>query len=199
MTEIIENYIGSETTVISFSGVGRKKLPETKPEFNRLSELGYNVIHVMDNDRSWFNAIEEQRIIALIKTDTVHCIGNSMEAFNAVTFSNLHPVKSVLAFATQYSIHPELVPWETRWKGYANTISKQHGWKYPSLEFNKTTNYLFISGGTSGRKNQDAAHLAAIPDSSNITKITRDGYHNIARTLRKQGTLYSTIEEFFNQ
>lgn len=188
MTEITEYQNGSDTTIISFSGIGNQNY--IAEEFFNITKLNSNVIFVKDENRTWFNNVEVDKIIDCIKTNKVYCIGNSMGAFNATIFSTEYPVTKVLGFCTQYSVHPDIVPWESRWNNYVKKISN---WKYKNLNFSNSTEYLFLSGNLK----RDKKHINLIPDHKNIKKIILEGDHNLALQLKKDGKLYDIVESFF--
>ena len=95
----------------------------------------YNVLFVRDISRSWFNNIDTKLIKKNIKNKTCYAIGNSMGAFNAIIFSNLHNIKKVIAFSPQFSIHPKI----SRDKDFINHAARIRKWKYPQLIFSKRT------------------------------------------------------------
>ena len=190
MTSIIENFIGSEETVISFSGIGTEDTDRVNEEFYNLHKHGYNVIFVMDNERSWFNDIDVEQIVSKIKTKTVYAIGNSMGAFNACMFSSVYQVDAVIGFSVQYSIKPEIVPWERRWENWTSRI---HNWKYDHLKFSENTRYLLINGEQEGEE-QD---LDIIPNNVNIKKVLRnDDIHLFTYILKEQNKLYDIINDY---
>ena len=61
MAQIKSLYTGSKHTVISFSGIGNT-LQGTNLEFYNLKNNGYNVIWVLDENKSWFNSINYKEI-----------------------------------------------------------------------------------------------------------------------------------------
>jgi len=193
MTEVIEKYINSDTTVISFSGVGNNPDGKINSEFFNLTKFGYNVLFIIDTNRSWFNDIDYNLIIKKIKTEKVYCLGNSMGAFNATMFSLFYPVNKVLGFVPQYSVYPDIVPWETRWKKYIDNIKN---WKYKEMQFNAITEYLYICSNNS---EQDKLHMDMIPDKNNIKKVFLNHKfgHTLANKLKSENRLYPIITDFF--
>ena len=190
MTTIVEHFIGSEETVISFSGTGSENTDRVNEEFYNLYKHGYNVIFVMDNERSWFNEVDVETIVSKIKTKTVYAIGNSMGAFNACMFSSMYKVDAVVGFSVQYSIKPEIVPWERRWGEWTSRINN---WKFDHITFSEDTRYLIINGDQEG----DNYHLELIPNNKNIKKVLRhnDG-HLFTYILKEQNKLYDIINDF---
>ena len=191
MNSIIEKFIGSEETVVSFSGIGTEQTDSVNEEFYNLTQHNYNVIFVMDHARSWFNDINVNEIISKIKTKKVYAIGNSMGAYNACMFSSIFKVDAVLGFSVQYSVNPHIVPWEHRWDEHTTKITN---WKYDHIQFSKNTRYLMINGDQGG----DKEHLDLIPNNLNIQKVLRknDG-HLFTYDLKIQNILYPIINDFF--
>ena len=188
-TEIEYHDKQKQGTIVSFAGIGHGMGAIQQTEFFRLTDKDFNVLFVKDTARSWYNQLDIPLIRSQLNDQPVITIGNSMGAFHAVMFALDHPVQKVIAFAVQYSIHPEVVPFDTRYRQYANAVNE---WKYRELQFNETTEYHFISGD--GRAEQK--HLELIPDQSNIRKTVIPGAgHKVARKLKDQGRLYTLIEE----
>ena len=188
MVLIKQLWTGSKHTVISFSSIGNT-VEGVNAEFYNLKNNGYNVIWVIDKNNSYFSAIDPQDIISQIKTENVYTIGSSMGGFNAITFASLYNVKKVLAFAPQYSMDPNVVPWENRWP-------KQIKWKnfkYPKLTFNSWTDYTVIRG----HKGADKRHTDMFPKQKNINIQQVYGNHMVAENFKKAGTLYNLINDYF--
>jgi len=188
MVEIKHLWTGSKHTVVSFSSIGNT-IEGVNAEFYNLKNHGYNVIWVLDHSKSYFSNIKIHDITRHIKTDNVYAIGNSMGAFNAITFAGLHNVQKVLAFSPQYSMDPTIVPWEDRWQ-------RQVTWKnfkYPHLTFNNWTDYRIIVG----HKSKDLRHVDMFPKKKNINISKVYGNHVVAERYKKAGTLYTMINDYF--
>jgi hypothetical protein len=188
MTKVVINEKeNSPLTLISFTGLEGGTGGIVNKEFFNLTK-DYTTIFV-EEKRSWYNRVNSQKIIDTIPFSTeVITIGNSMGAFNATIFSNFYPVSKVIAFATQYSIHPKLVPWDKRYRVWANKITD---WKIKHLIFNNFTQYYFISGDA----DIEISHLNMIPDLDNINKIIIEGSgHKLSKDLKARGELYPLIE-----
>lgn len=179
-------------TIVSFTGIGHGMGSIQRTEFFRLTEKDYNVLFVKDTARSWYNNLDIPQIRGQLNDQPVITIGNSMGAFHAAMFALDHPVEKVIAFAVQYSIHPEIVPFDRRYRRYADAVDE---WKYRELQFNDTTEYHFISGD--GRMERE--HLEMIPDRPNIRKtVIPQAGHKVARKLKDQGRLYTLIEQILS-
>ena len=175
-------------TLISFTGIKHGSGAVEVNEFYGLTK-NYNVFFIKDTDRSWYNTLNTKRIIKGIDTShEIICIGNSMGGFNATMFALDYPVSKVIAFATQYSIYPELVPWDTRYLRFAKKVTN---WKVKHLDFNDTTQYHFISGD----EETETRHLNMIPDKDNITKTVIEGSgHKVSKDLKDRHELYPIID-----
>ncbi len=161
-------------------------------EFFRLTEKDFNVLFVKDTARSWYNGIDVELIRSRLNGQPVITIGNSMGAFHAAMFALDYPVETAIAFAVQYSIHPEVVPFDTRYRDYANAIDS---WEYRELRLNENTDYHFISGDD----RMELRHLNMIPNQANVhTQIVPRSGHKVAAKLRMQGRLYSLIHSIIN-
>ena len=188
MEEITVYNKGADSTIISFSGVGHSEMQITEEFFN-LTKEDYNVIFVKDLNRSWFNNINPNKIIDNIKTDKVYCVGNSMGSFNSVIFSSYYPVNKVIGFTPQYSVFPDIVPWENRYTEYVSKISS---WTHKEMIFKKNTEYLFICGNAPFEK----MHHDLIPSLSNIKKIMIRGDHKVSKNLKRKKILQNVIIDF---
>lgn len=190
ITEFIDN--SKDTTIISFTGIGNDFGGIPPAEFRSLS-LNYNMLFVTDDSRSWYNNIDVKKIISFLKKDqSIITLGNSMGAFNACCFTNDYKVKKCIMFATQYSVYPKIVPFETRWKKFVKNIDT---WHNKHLIFNNTTDYFIIQGSCS----KDMQHLQLIPDQPNIKKIIiPNGSHSVARQLKKNGKLHNILDSIIN-
>ena len=176
--------------IISFTGIGYSMGGIQKEEFQKIKSFrDYDSLFVIDENRSWFNTVNPEQIIEKVNMyENVITLGNSMGAFNAIMFAKYYPVKTAIAFATQYSLHPDIVPWENRWDRWQARITE---WKHKHLEFNDTTEYHIIQGD----EPMDTKHLDMIPDKPNINKMVIEGAnHNVAKNLLTQNKLYQLIE-----
>ena len=120
----------SDRTIVSFTGIGHGMGAIQMNEFFRLTQAGFNVLFVRDTERSWYNAVDTDSVKKVLGDQPVITIGNSMGAFHAAMFAMDHPVTAAIAFAVQYSIHPEVVPFDRRYRKYAAAVKE---WKYRRL------------------------------------------------------------------
>ena len=181
-------YSNKRRNIVSFSSIaGTKRAAQTNEFFNLIKS--FNVLFVKDIKRSWFNSLNVNYIKSFLPKKETLCIGHSMGAFNAVMFSNFFPVKKVIAFSPQFSIHP-LVSKDKTYLNYAALIDQ---WKYKKIRFNNITKYYLIFGDSI----QEKYHMSQMPNQKNIKKIIiKNCDHNTAPILKKRGELYSIIKKF---
>ena len=178
-------------TLVSFSSIEGNKLYIQKNEFFSLTKK-FNVLFIKDTTRSWLNNVDIDLIKKTLKYDNVHfAIGSSMGAFNAIMFSNLFPIKKVIAFSPQFSINPAFSKDDT----FLNFAARIKKWKYKKLKFSKNTKYLLIFGDTEKEK----YHMSMMPKKKNIKiLVLKNCDHNTASYLKKRKRLEGVIDNFFN-
>ena len=183
-------YRNKKITVISFSSIGRGRKYIQQNEFFNLTKK-YNVMFVKDITRSWFNNVDTNYIKSSLKKKNIYAIGHSMGAFNAIIYSTIYPIKKVIAFSPQFSIHPAISK-DNTFLNFAANITK---WKYKRLIFSDKTNYLLIFGDSDKEK----YHMSMIPKQKNIKLISiKNCNHNTALHLKKLRKLDKTINKFFS-
>jgi hypothetical protein len=193
LVDYIDN--GANKTIISFTGVFHEfgTGNDFKKEFIQLSDqTNFNIMFVSDKERSWHNGIDVDKIKSKLVNQEVITLGNSMGAYSAIQFANDINVKKAIAFSTQYSIHPDIVPEETRWPDAVNNMKQ---WRYKHLIFNDTTEYYIISGNDK----KELYHTNMIPNQPNIHKFIVKGDHEVALRLKSKGTLYSIISDILTE
>ena len=189
----------SRTLVVSLAGVGQERnVPPPAEFYGSATQMGENhAIFVSDAERSWMNypGIAD-RLVNLIKVyqrqndiDHTVLLGNSMGAFAAIVLADLIAVDTVIAFTPQYSIHPELVPEETRWTPFREAI---RDWRFDSvgdMAGEQTVYYLFHGDAPSERM-----HWEQLPTGDHINHyILQGGGHNVARLLQRRGKLKQIV------
>lgn len=163
-------------------------------EFKKLrADLGPQ-IYIFDKTRSWGNRLDLEKIASLVQEQAagreVVCLGLSMGGFLAVALSKALGARTCIAIAPQFSMHPEIMPNETRWDIYTHRITE---WRIPSLEgrFSEDcTYYCFFSGIEA-----EVEHLVRFPIAPNVHRFLIPGsIHNTGAILKSMGQLYPTIE-----
>lgn len=177
-------------TVVSFSSIGRGRKYIQQNEFFYLTQK-YNVLFIKDITRSWFNNIDIKYFNTYLGKNT-YAIGFSMGGFNAIIFSTLYPVKKVIAFSPQFSIHPNI----SKDKSFINFAALIKNWKFTKLKFSKNTKYLLIFGDS----DEEKYHMKMIPKKSNIKiLVIKNCNHETALFLKKKNMLKKIINNFFSK
>ena len=177
-------------TVLSFSSIGRGRKYVQQNEFFHLTKKK-NVLFIKDITRSWFNNVDVKYIKSFLKNNN-YAIGFSMGAFNAIIFSTLYPIKKLIAFSPQFSIHPNISK-DDSFLNFAAQITK---WKYDKLKFSKKTKYLFVFGDSAKEK----YHMNLMPKQKNIKIVVlKNCDHNTALYLKKKRKLEKFIDNFFDK
>lgn len=193
----------SSRLVVSFSGVGNKRHEEPPLEFFRLAHglprgagQGANhVLFVTDESRSWMNTPGLAEAVAETVTETaaridasrVVAIGNSMGASAALILASLMPVDTVVAFVPQFSVHPAIMPEETRWGYFRNRITAWPHPQTPDLAGRPTD--VTVLHGTSA---DELAHVARFPAMASHFLLPGQD-HRLAQSLHARGLLAPII------
>lgn len=122
----------SDVLVISFASIGQKRRLMPKDEFVRpVFGLGpHHALFVADKRRSWLNAPElvedlKRTVRSLREVDGVTrviTIGAGMGGYSALAAAHHIDVTAGLAFSPQASVHPDVMPNETRWPYWRRRI-----------------------------------------------------------------------------
>jgi pimeloyl-ACP methyl ester carboxylesterase len=200
----------SDEAVISFSGLGvadyrfGQKAPSSPDsddqhatqidEFRKTIDGTKNVYYVADKKRRWYNGLESKipdlinSHLAQRQTKRVLTLGNSMGGSAALMFaSRIDGCRHAMAFAPQSSVHPDLVPFENRWRNHRAKITQ---WTSPdpiaSMEGGGRWYYVFYGMGD-GRERQ---HIQRIL-SRNLPNVVifgiEDCGHDVAAHLKDSG------------
>lgn len=181
--------------LLTFIGVGHGLggIDQQNEEFRKLGPQWGPQIFIFDKKRSWGNAIDLDRVTAvtapLRKGRTVISIGLSMGGFLAILASSLVGAQRCISFAPQFSMHPNIAPFERRWRRYTLHITE---WRVPSLEgcFSPACQYYAFFPECPIER----AHQALFPQLPNLQhfRISHPD-HNVARALKESGMLYPAL------
>lgn len=194
----------SDTLVLSFAGVGLDEDAIPGDEAARLAGAdGENhVMFVSDGSRSWMNGpgIMEgikaafAQLVARLHPRRVVAMGNSMGGTAALIFAAEVGVNAVLSLVPQFSVHPKIVPWETRWQPYRNRIAD---WPYPAApDLSGRDMQVLILHGTDKDEMRHAKRFAQSPDIDHyvVPKTT----HGMSLKLKRQGLLQPIVSAFIS-
>ena len=189
----------SDTLVVVFSGIGQ--IHEEQPPvefFDSATEGGKNhALFVSDISRSWLNHEGmDKKIIEAINyvsgrqgISSISFIGNSMGGSVALFLREIIDVKSVLAFAPQYSIMHRLVPEERRWRRYRSKIV-YHKYQSVTLLRDRGKGAFIVHGGSE----DELAHALKFPQAAACRHfILPECGHNLASSLKKRGVLSKLV------
>lgn len=186
--------------VVAFSGVGNTRVGTPPFEFMGTAS-GYGDNHallVSDPLRCWMNhegyAEELVEIIeGYVKAhniETVATLGNSMGGFMALVIAGLTKVDCAIAFAPQYSMHPELVPEETRWQFVHDGVKT---WTQPdvgTLAAQRSAYYIFHCSHP-----MEAQHWLRFPWRPEISHFLFQSVgHDLARRMQKRKLIMPAIQ-----
>jgi hypothetical protein len=177
--------------IVSFSGL-YKKHPETTG-FGQgfFGKHDISAIYIISKASHWWQTPEFRLALNEVRRfadqnffEHVITYGISMGGYGALIASDQLRAERVVAFAPQYSINPDEVPWETRWLKYARKIQFQ-GNDFAN-DVCKGDIILFSDPFCS----LDQKHIDLIQKHRSITnvKVPFSG-HELARVLRDCGLL----------
>lgn len=164
----VHRLAGSEPTlVVSFTSVGTKREVWPDLEFPNLASQGgrNHVLFISDKSRSWMNSPGLDEEISQCIADycvkhqinRVVTLGVSMGASNALICGQNFPVDLTIALSPQYSVHPKILPDESRWTHFRNAISQ---WPYPAItELPRSPTKVFILHGDSEEEERHSRHF----------------------------------------
>lgn len=193
----------ADRVMFSFTGGGfldvagdvneRKVARVQRPEFVGTATTIGGLIVVMDLQRSWGNSIDwnavKTAVDPYIAGKSLYSIGNSMGGYLSILAGHVLPIKSAIAFAPQFSAHPEVVPGDERWMNWRSLI---HDWQFYSLNdhLNPATNYyIFV-----GEYEPDLKHARCFLGTKNIHRYVFPGLkHGVAEALKGSGALSDVV------
>lgn len=186
--------------VVSFTGVGLGLQGIQTEEFRKTLSAGTlgRSTYVIDKSRSWYNLTHDaicRHLVSLCQTsDRVITLGNSMGGFGAFYFASLLPHCSrAIAFAPQFSVHPELIPREeTRWAAFRGGITehkRRHAFDNPSDEID----YIAFFGDGTRVELVHAHRLARVAPPRTFIFIIRDCEHDVAATIKQKGLIVDLL------
>lgn len=187
--------------LLSFTGVGHAMggVDVQQVEFFGAGRDFANVIFIMDLTRSWGNALDidllKEKLAPYIEGRQIYAIGNSMGGFLSVLLSNFITIDVVVAIVPQFSVSPNVVPHENRWKEYRDEIKE---YRFESLEgkFVPGTKYYLLSSGLG----QDVMHWLHFPTRPNVYNyVFQNVDHNLAARLKTHGHLNSILQQCFDE
>ncbi len=178
--------------LLCFTGVRQKMGGIGAEEFvGTAMRGGFSGIFVSDLRRSWFNGFAPERLQTILQDRTegrrIVTLGNSMGGYGAIWATRHFRVDTAIAFAPQFSVHPDIVPGEARWMEFRRNILR---YRHTSLadHFLPRTRYYTINGDA------DALHYQRFPIGENLEHVLLPGSgHEPARIVKEQRALNDAI------
>ena len=184
----------SDVLVISFASIGQKRKLMPNDEFTRTlaAQGGAHLLFVSDKRRSWLNAPElvddlKRTVRSLRDVDGVRRVvtmGLSMGGFSALAAAMHFEIDAALAISPQVSVHPGVMPEETRWRHWRQRIGHH---LVDSLETLPERGVFTIFHGTG----DDMPHVRRFPRQSNVDHFLLRGFGHaeVGQHLSKKGGL----------
>lgn len=202
----IEAALGSShRLVVSFTSVGTKRHEWPPKEFVGIASRGSknHVICVTDFSRCWMNHPGMARKVADVISDyildnaitEVSAVGTSMGGYNALILGKLIPFTHIVAFAPQYSVHPDILPEETRWHWFRKQIEN---WPHRAIERlpNPPTKIVVFHGDTA----DEQRHWMLFPKGSNLRHFIFSGAdHNFVVPLKQHKVLQKIVQAVIHE
>jgi hypothetical protein len=188
------------TLVISLAGVGSKRAEQPPCEFFKMASQdgAHHVLFVSDASRSWLNAPGLAKVIVtaiedaadMINATRIVALGNSMGGTMALLLAQITRIDVAISVVPQFSVHPERVPEEIRWKFFRNQITD---WPFEAVESLPTdhTQTIILHGGT----HDERVHLDRYPrDRKALHFVFPEMNHRLASRLHGDKRLAPIIK-----
>lgn len=185
----------ADKVVLSFTGIGQNvgKMREQAPEFVGTASRQGGLIVVTDLWRSWGNHVDWEKVREIIEPYVdgrrLFSIGNSMGGFLSILSTSFWPIERAIAFAPQFSVHPEVLPSERRWSALQKGILN---WRYPSLAAHihpDRAYHLFF-----GEFEPDMLQARCFPGVPNLHRyIVPEAKHGVAGHLKRVDALQDIV------
>ncbi|SDI68916.1 hypothetical protein [Alloyangia pacifica] len=191
----------SGSILLSFTGIGHGMggLDVQRPEFFGAGRAFDNIIFITDKRRSWGNALDFGVIADVLSPFVagreVYSIGNSMGGFISIISTRYIDTKISIAFVPQYSVSPDRVPWEKRWRDYTASIQT---YRFECVEgyFAESTKYFIFSGAIG----DDYRHARLFPIGDNIFHYAfHDMVHEVAADFKRRNVLDAAVQSCFRE
>ncbi|WP_412564753.1 hypothetical protein [Thalassobius sp. MITS945101] len=194
----------SERLTLSFTGIGERSGEPQGYEFAKAATAGGrdSALFFADTKRSWLNHPGQIEEIVdwteAMKRETgatnVVSLGHSMGGFTALAIPHFTKVDVAVGMSPQYSMHPDVVPDETRWKGYRRQLKDFRIRHLGEVIGDQSTYYVFHGVGPAERPQRNR-----FPRQQNLKHfVVEGGGHQVPRFLRKRQIMGEVIEHAFD-
>ncbi len=193
----------SDRLVVCFTGIGIGFEEPQSYEFAKVATTRGrdSVLFIADTDRSWLNnpgmldaiKVETERRIAENGIRTTMTLGYSMGGYCAMILSGLVPVERCVAYAPQFSVNPEVIPNERRWRELRERIGEHRIRSVEDYLSPDTRYYVFH-----GDQPKEALQRDRFEPSRQLLPIVMPGVgHNVPAALRSRGLLEAVTQACF--
>jgi hypothetical protein len=193
----------SDRLVICFSGIGTGFRKPQPYEFAKVATMNGrdNVLFLADTDRSWLNnpgmleaiKAETERRIAENGIRTTMTLGHSMGGYCAIVLAGLLPVDCCVAYAPQFSVNPDVIPNETRWRELRGRIREHRIRSVEDYLSPKTRYYVFH-----GDQRREARQRDRFVPTQQLLHIILPGMgHSVPQALRSAEVLEIVTQACF--
>lgn len=186
--------------VISISGVGNKRRFFPPWEFvGTASDSGRNhVLLVSERARTWMNspslaetiAKQIESLVASEEIDEVVAMGNSMGGFMALVLPQYTNIDRIVAISPQFSMHPNIVPEESRWSFWRARIRNFRHDTVGEID-SDLRDYFILHGST---KNENL-HWGRFPYRQDFHHYIIQGEgHSLVVAMKKSGIMSEVLK-----
>jgi hypothetical protein len=190
--------------VVSFTSVGQERDKWPPKEFVGLASQGgrNHVMCITDISRCWMNSKGMSNLIVTKISDyvlehgitKVMAIGISMGAYNALVLGQKMPLTRIICFTPQYSVHPDVLPEETRWRWFRKQITDWPHKQMDKLPKPPVPIYMFH-----GDTPDERMHWERFPMAPNLKHyIFKGADHNFVRNMKGANTLRKIVVAAIN-
>jgi tetratricopeptide (TPR) repeat protein len=183
--------------VVTFTG--RQAVPQYEIGFgeNYLKKRKISALHFASKDNHWWQTPEAHQAIALFKSQgligpgkRITLYGSSMGGYAALILSRAFKASRVVAFSPQYSIDAKRVPFESRWRAYADKLSFDFDDMAAGIDPDADIKAVFDPFFEPDRK-----HVELVESHRPIERVpVCFAGHNTARVLEELGIITSVID-----
>ncbi|TNF59402.1 MAG: hypothetical protein EP307_10530 [Rhodobacteraceae bacterium] len=189
--------------VVCFSGIGRDETGPQGYEFARAATGGGrdHALFIADPNRTWLNGDglvarivgEIEKTVRDTGATEVVTLGHSMGGFSAAVIGAFTRVEVAVCLSPQVSVHPEIVPDETRWTNWRNRIATHRMRGVRDYLRDQTRYYTFF-----GQHVREAPQRDRFPLGDNIRFfVLPRTVHNTPQRMKGRGVLDQVVRTAF--
>ena len=164
-------------------------------EFKSARKFG-STVHIRDTKCTWANSSSFEDLIVWLQKSLPSgkklFVGNSMGGFYATLLQSYFPGSRLLCFAPQWSISPEIIPAEKRWKNLTRDLEI----KIPSLSstIEKSEYSLFFFGSQREERRHSRFFAKELSGGMGSAIQIQGCGHDVARVIKEAGLIGPLFE-----